>query len=259
MKKIIKFTAFLSVLALIAVGVANASMIIPSADQAKEKSQAPAKSPVIEETPEGEWDLERVDFIHYAKPDGVGNGGKPKGGDACYKLMGVKWREAPVSYIINPSNSQGLSESFITSTVQTSMETWDNATSLELVDNNYAVDYGAQYGVQNYQNAIAFGNYPDSGVIGVTSVWYTRVGKKIVEFDMLLNTDFAWGDATIDSAKMDLENIVTHEAGHAVGLSDIYSGSCANVTMYGYSTEGETSKRDLEAADISGLQAMYGI
>jgi len=57
---------------------------------------------------------------------------------------------------------------------------------------------------------------------------------------------------------MDLENIAVHELGHTVGLSDIYSTACSEVTMYGYSTEGETSKRTLEQPDITGLQRMYG-
>jgi len=58
---------------------------------------------------------------------------------------------------------------------------------------------------------------------------------------------------------MDLQNIATHELGHAVGLNDIYSGSCSYVTMYGYSTEGDIGKRTLEQPDITGLQTMYGI
>ena len=174
--------------------------------------------------------------------------------------MCVKWISLPVSYVINPTNPQGLSGSFITSTISSSAETWDAATSAELLNNAYSVDYTAQYGVQNFQNAIAFGDYPDNGVIAVTSVWFTRVGKRIVEFDQLYNTRFAWGDATATNitSVMDLQNIVTHELGHAVGLDDIYSTTCSAVTMYGYSDYGETSKRSLEQPDITGLQKMYG-
>ena len=236
---------------ILAVGFAAASMLIPANDNAKDNAKAPENSPVINEN----WDLERVDFIHYAKPNGVGSAKSP----SCYKLMGVKWNPLPVSYVINPSNPQGLSEGFVTSTISASAETWDSTTSSELFNNAYAVNYSEQYGVQNFQNALVFGDYPDSGVIGVTSVWYTRVGKRIVEFDMLLNTDFVWGDATLNSSVMDLQNIITHELGHGIGLGDIYSASCLSVTMYGYSTEGETSKRTLETADIAGLQKMYGV
>ena len=251
MKKII-FTILVGALVLTVSGIVSASMMIPAADQAKEKSRAPENSPVIGDN----WDLERVDFIHYAKP---ASPGKPPKTETCYKLMGVKWTDLPVSYVINPTNSDGLGENFITSAISVSAETWDNATSKELFSNNYAVDYGVQYGVQDYKNAIDFGNYSDANVIAVTSVWYTRVRKKIVEFDIRFDTDWTWGDATIASSTMDFQNIATHELGHAVGLSDIYSTGCPSVTMYGYSGYGETQKRTLEQPDITGLQVMYGI
>lgn len=247
----VRYFVSLFVGVLVLTGMAAASMFIPANENAKENAQAPESSLAIGEN----WDLERVDFIHYAKPNSSYRGGQS---DACYKLLGVKWTVLPVSYVINPSNSQGLSESFVTSAIFTSAETWDAATSKELFDDFYSIDYTAQYGVQNFQNAVVFGDYPDSGVIGVTSVWYTRIGKRIVEFDMLLNTDFLWGDATIDASKMDLQNIAVHELGHSVGLGDIYSASCSTVTMFGYSTEGETSKRSLEQPDMTGLRKMYG-
>lgn len=230
---------------------ATASMLIPAADPAKDNARAPEKSPVIDNN----WGLERVDFIHYAKPQA---GGKPPAAGKCYKLLGVKWKALPVNYVINPPNPQVLPEVFVTSAVSTSAETWDSSTSAELFNNEYAINYSAQYGVQNYQNAISFGDYLDNNVIAVTSVWYTPVGKQIVEFDMLFNTRFVWGNASVDNTTMDLQNIATHELGHAAGLADIYSTTCKAVTMYGYSTEGETNKRTLEQPDITGLQEMYG-
>ena len=39
-------------------------------------------------------------------------------------------------------------------------------------------------------------------------------------FPLLFDTNFAWGDANIDSKKMDLQNIATHELGHGIGLQD---------------------------------------
>lgn len=234
----------------IAFGV-SASMIIPANENAKEKAEAPLHSPVIDEM----WGLERVDFVHYA------NGGvrpaKP-GADACYKLMGVKWTAFPVSYAINPINPYIENESFVLGAISSSAETWDSVTSRELFNGAYALDYAAVYGVQDYKNSIVFGAYSDNNAIAVTSVWFTRVGKRIVEFDMLFNNYYAWGDATLDASKMDLQNIATHEFGHSVGMDDIYSSACSTVTMFGYSNYGEISKRTLEGADITGLQKMYG-
>ncbi len=237
-------------------GMAMASMLIPASDQAKEHSQAPEHSPVISQTAAGEWDLERVDFIHYVKPE---NPARPPKSDSCYKLLGVKWRSLPVSYVINPTNPQGLTDAFVTGTIATAAEVWDAQTSAELIADTFGVDSQASYGVQDFENAIVFGNYPDPNVIGVTSIWYTRVGKQIVEFDMLLDTDFSWGDGEGNPALMDLENIATHEFGHAVGLDDLYATTCTEVTMYGYSQEGEIKKRTLEPPDILGLQKMYGL
>lgn len=254
MKKII-LAILIGVTVLTVSGIVSATMLIPAADQAKERAKAPEDSPVINETEAGEWGLERIDFIHFVKPD---NPARPPKTETCYKLMGVKWATFPVNYIINPENPQRLDELFITSAISTSAETWDAATSTELLNDSYSVDSNVQYGVQDYKNAIAFGNYPQDNVIAVTSVWYTRVGKRIVEFDMLFDTDFMWGDATNNTSLMDLQNIATHELGHAVGLSDIYSTSCSYVTMYGYSTEGDIEKRTLEAPDVAGIQKLYG-
>lgn len=200
--------------------------------------------------------LERINFVHYAKSSGARSGAKPT---SCYKLMGVKWKTGPVDYVINPSNPDGLSEEFVTTTFKNSAETWDNASSKELFNDTYTTDYSAVYGVRDYKNSIAFEPYSSTSAIAVTSVWYSRVTKEIVEFDQVYNTHFSWGDANIDPTKMDLANIATHELGHAVGMADIYNSTCGEVTMYGYGTEGETKKTTLETPDIQGLQKMYGI
>lgn len=246
--------SILTIIILLASVLVTASMIIPANDNAKEHAKAPEKSPVIGEN----WEFERVDFIHYAKPDNPGKPIKPPKTDSCYKLLGVKWKTLPVDYAINPTNTQGLTEDFITSTISTSAETWDDATSSELF-NPYTIDYNRYYGNQDFVNAIDFNDYPDNNVIAVTSIWFTRKGKQIIEFDIRFNTKFNWGDATINPELMDLQNIATHELGHGIGLDDIYSSACSEVTMYGYGLEGETKKRTLEQPDISGLQRMYGL
>lgn len=239
----------LIIVAILAVSVTVSALPFEERDKGKPERDNAQENPII--TQHGIF--EKATFIHYAKSTG-----RPAKSANCYKLMGIKWGTFPVSYVINPLNPQNLPEYFVTSAISTSAETWDSATSKELFNDAYTVDPSVQYGVQDYKNAITFGNYPDSKVIAVTSVWYNRFTKRIVEFDMLFNTYFVWGDATQDASVMDLQNIATHELGHSVGLSDVYSSSCSSVTMYGYSTEGETQKRTLEQPDITGLQKIYG-
>jgi len=213
-------------------------------DRANEKSRAP--------------DLEKIEFIHWKKDFAKPEAAKAPKPPACYKFLTptkIKWTTLPVKYEINPTNS-GLGEGFVTSAVFDSAETWDAATSKELMD-GYTIDYTAVYGVQNYENAIVFGDYPTKGVIAVTTVWYNPATKAIVEFDIMFDTDWTWGtDGSPD--KMDLQNIATHELGHGVGLGDVYDTACSHVTMYGYSDYGETQKRTLEQPDITGLRVLYG-
>ena len=182
--------------------------------------------------------------------------------ECLFNLIQLKFLP-PASYkesgllVINPSNPQFLSESFVVSTLSKSVETWDSATSRELFNNAYQINYSAQPGIRDGKNTFGFTFYPNNNVIAVTSVWMTFTGQ-IVEADIQFNNVFTWGDATLNPNVMDLENIGVHEIGHVDGLGDIYSSSCSSVTMYGYSDYGETAKRTLETPDITGLRKLYG-
>lgn len=236
---------------LVLVGIIAAMLIVPVVLALGIPANDKAKAP----------DLEKIEFIHYKKDFAKPEAAKAPKPPSCYKFLTptkIKWTVLPVKYVINPTNSQGLAETFVTSTVSISAETWDATTGKELMNNAYTIDSTAKYGVQNYKNAITFGNYPTAGVIAVTTVWYNPATKAVVEFDIMFDTDWTWGDATVDTTVMDLQNIATHELGHGVGLGDVYDSVCSYVTMYGYSNYGETQKRTLETPDITGLQTLYG-
>jgi hypothetical protein len=95
-----------------------------------------------------------------------------------------------------------------------------------------------------------------------------KVVLTLVEFDIIFDdVDFEWGIG--DANKMDLENIATHEIGHALGLADLYDwtydttdpevlNKVREQTMYGLAIEGETKKRTLETGDIAGVEVLYG-
>ena len=208
---------------------------------------AKAKSSVIE-------DIERIDLIHYAKTDQVIKKVVLK---TCYDLLGYRWKTLAVNYAVNPTNPQGLSEDFVMDAVSAAAETWDQATPAELFNDTVVIDHSAQFGVQDFKNSVVFGPYPDNSAIAITSLWFSRKGKQIIEFDIIFNTKFAWGDAAVNPSVMDLQNIATHEFGHSVGLDDIYSAECSTATMYGYSWQGDLQKRTLEEPDIAGLLRMY--
>jgi len=204
--------------------------------------------------------LDKITFIHYR--DGRV---KPlvSGAPTCYKLLGVKWTSLPVSYVINPDE---YNETFVTNAISAATTEWDSHTNANLFD-GHTIDSSATWDDTadkvDYRNEYVFGVYPDSNVIAVTNVWYTRYGRQIVDYDVLFNTYYNWFDCTThtcnsDNKGTDLQNIATHETGHGIGLADIYNTQCSEVTMYGYSWYGDIGKRDLAQPDITGLQRMYG-
>lgn len=115
------------------------------------------------------------------------------------------------------------------------------------------------------KNEVYFGDIDEPGAIGVTVIWGIFGGppfnRKLIEWDQVYDeVDFDWSadcESENCTAKMDFENIATHELGHSVGMGDLYDAACSEVTMYGYGTEGETKKRTLEQGDIVGIQKLY--
>jgi hypothetical protein len=248
-----KFTHILAVsgiVILLCIVAVSGTMIIPMSENGTEHTKAPEHSPVFTDK-----DIGRIDFIHYAKPTGAV---KPPKTTTCYKLMGISWKSLPADYVINPVTGDRLDEEFVCDAISASAETWDDATSRELFADTYTIDDTAHYGSRDGLNVIDFYPYGDPNVIAVTSVFYFRPTREIVEFDIRFNEVWMWGKAEDSGDQMDVQNIATHEMGHAVGLADLYTDSCREVTMFGYSAYDETKKRDLEPQDIIGIQKIYG-
>jgi len=239
------------VLLMIVLSTTSIALAIPTNDN----SQADEHKPIItiEDPVRG---ISKAEFIHKDKVNKKVTLSIVPGSGTCWGTFATWNSNTPVKYVINPKNRQSLSTTFITSAISTSAETWDTATDTELFSNTYTVNPIVRYGRFDGKNAIVFGS-TSSGTIAVTSIWYYTVSKEIVEFDILFNTFYKWGNADITPSVMDLQNIATHELGHGVGLNDMYNADCNQVTMYGYGSYGETIKRTLEPYDVEGLLSLY--
>lgn len=189
-----------------------------------------------------------------------------KGESVCFsvlsKRMGWKTTEP---YVLDTANIDGMSDFFVAATIETSLETWDTETGFDVFgtrDLGSVVD-GADTESPDGKNEVLFGNIDSPGAIAVTTVWGIFRGppseREIVEWDMVFDdTDFDFGDATLNPLVMDLQNIATHEDGHALGLGHP-TDDCTEETMYRFADFGETKKRTLESGDLTGLHELYGI
>ena len=182
---------------------------------------------------------------------------------SCYGFLarGAKWKTLE-PYMVDPTNSEGLSDSFIRGNIAADIEKWESAAGVEILEDEIT---GIVDGVDEIRpdskNEVLFGDIDQPGAIGVTIIWGVFGGppkwRYLVEWDQLYDqVDFDWSDSGEDGM-MDFENIATHELGHSVGMGDLYVSTCSEETMFGYATEGETKKRTLEAGDIKGIQELY--
>jgi hypothetical protein len=216
---------------------------------------------------------EQLVLIHSAK-GGVpgppsGGGDEPKDNDA-FALIGPEWDmpEGCLSYIIDLDGAPTGAESEI----YLSFEAWDQVNDLELFDDFYVVDNGAEPNLESVDgnHVVCWRKIIPRDIIAVTYLWWEDTdgdkepspGERFVDFDMIMNALHKWGidpdnEGPLQIKEFDVQNIVTHEAGHVVGLADLYDDVNSELTMYGYGKKGETKKISLENGDELGCQLLY--
>ncbi len=217
--------------------------------------------------------LEAV-FIHYEHPGKPGPPAptEPKVYD-YFILLGPKWDlsnyPTGVPYVINPTGASLGAEA----EVKAAFEAWDTATSAEVFNDNPTIDASSWWGREDGRNNVSWQVIASGGVIAATWVWYYDMdgngqmspGDVMKETDIVFNASQKWGidpDGEGTAYKLknmyDVLDIATHEAGHVVGLGDLYDSKYSEITMYGYSSKSETKKISLADGDKLGTQELYG-
>jgi MYXO-CTERM domain-containing protein len=98
----------------------------------------------------------------------------------------------------------------------------------------------------------------DEDAVAITVVTLSRTTHEILEADIAFNahhTSFAVVDGAKEMGRYDVQNAMTHELGHAVGLG--HNTTHPESVMFPHSTPGETSKRALAPDDVAGLHFLY--
>lgn len=199
-------------------------------------------------------------------PVDCGGGEDPEEPDtsSCYVFLarGAKWKTVE-PYVVNPSNTEGLTEAFVTANFAADVAKWEAAAGTEIIGlgSSTGETLVADTESPDNKNEVYFGSISEPGAIAVTIVWGVFGGppkwRELVEWDQIYDqVDYGWS-ASGETGRMDFENIATHELGHTFGLGDLYNSECSEVTMYGYASYGETKKSTLEAGDITGVKKLY--
>jgi len=178
----------------------------------------------------------------------------------AYSVAGYKWASWPVPFYINPANSD-VSASAATSAIQAGMDVW-NTQSGTAFRFSYAGQVKDTSTSADGRNVVIFRNIsnPDSpGAVATTYAWSkdgSRFDTDIVFWDgpykfFTGSTGCAYTNGQYGAY---IEDIATHELGHALGLNH---SSVTDATMYATYTQCSTSFRTLSADDIAGIKSLY--
>lgn len=152
--------------------------------------------------------------------------------------------------------------------VENAINEWDGALADSLLDVTWGGNTNNDLNTNDGDNTITFGTVSGWSGIGKTlfrlSVAAADSGE-ILEADIILNDDKDWTDDTYDCSPetYDIESVVAHEIGHALGLSHTCASCLATMDANGCdSCEWDTENlelRTLASDDIDGIEEIYGL
>lgn len=168
----------------------------------------------------------------------------------------IHWYTLPVEYTVAGDNEAELDADGIIYAVVSAGSAW-NRVAGAAVDLQFVGSSEKRQTAHDQENLVWVADEEwahDDDLLALTSVWSTDEGEAI-GFDMEINAvDHAWS-LSGDADRVDLQNAITHEFGHALGIGHITGDRDA--TMYPSAPEGEVAKRDLARADEDALVHFY--
>ena len=221
-------------------------------------------------------------------------GGAQVGNAACIEAGApLEWRNPCLSYAIDSRGSQWMTDEDVEEAVDLAFKAWENANcdgsppNLVFKPLQPSTCKRAEYNCEGNVNTIAFldpwkdecsdpenPGY-DRNAFAVTIVWHdTRTGE-ILDADMMINDQLsnrfsAGGPYAIcpltgcTGNDADLGSIVTHEAGHFIGIGhcnpideDDPNDPCVQATMFAMADRESVNKRTLAADDIAAVCTIY--
>ncbi len=205
-----------------------------------------------------------------AKPTKPGNGGGNLSlqcdltdADSFTVTPATGWHlPSAVSYSLNPASAPQAISAKLPQISANAYSVWNAA-----VTGAVAFTRGANTSVtrafNDGQNIVAWGRTSGTA-LAVTYTWFYPDTGLAVETDTIFNNgvSWAWADQTVNpncayKNIYDVQNILTHELGHWMGLDDTYTAPFVENTMYGYGAVMEVKKNTLTTGDINGVQAIY--
>ena len=190
--------------------------------------------------------------------------------NGCPTELPIAWPSSCVSFSMQYSASKQIDLATATDVMEKAFAVWQDVSCGEglgppaiHVDQHFG---NASCTLHEYNQTDANANivmfrddrWPYEGstnVLGLTTVTYSRRTGAIFDVDMEINsTQRLSVEEPVPPTAYDLQSIVTHEAGHFLGLAH---STVLTATMWPQYTSGTQSFRMLDPDDIAGLCAVF--
>ncbi len=172
----------------------------------------------------------------------------------------VRWAR-PAVFVVDAELGQKLGEHQAHDAVQAAIDTLERGTpGLEVsvrTGQTTGVGYHFGSGAQNQSEIVLVSDWTfDEAALAITVLTVDVKTHRILDADIAINGTRPFRVLTEeDRQHYDLQNVLTHELGHAMGLA--HNPVEEEAVMYPWSESGELTKRTLSEDDKAGLAFLY--
>ena len=172
----------------------------------------------------------------------------------------IHWQEDHVSWHLNEAGSPLIPFGSYRAAVANAYQNWNRQTGADrwsYAGETTDATHGWLRNEENFNNVVWEDEIWDYGedALAMTLVTFNRSSGVILDADILVNgVDHTSWAVDGRAGHQDIENVFTHEVGHAVGLGH---SAHSEASMWSSSGRGETKKRTLHDDDLLGYYALY--
>jgi len=181
------------------------------------------------------------------------------GSSSAYSVKTYKWKSFPILYAISTDNlTVGVDLAAAKTAVVNAFNAWDNE---ERPAGNLFME--AKNG-ETPSLTVRWGNIDGKNkTLGLTENTFNVKTKVIISSRMTFDSADTWKvfpsfDCKSQGSEFDIESVAAHEVGHVIGLlHPPNTKKNTALTLYAFTSAGETLKRTLDKGDKSGVAKIY--